>query len=253
MHQKKAMTKLYGIIGNPVKHSFSPDYFNAKFQKLGLPYRYDAYELSSIEEITNLLKDKPTLAGFNVTSPFKEAIIPYLTNIDVAAQEIGAVNTVVRQGDTLLGYNTDIIGFDKTIASLGISGEKCLVLGNGGASSAVKYVLSKRSMPFVQVSRTKKRDFLTYKDLKENHMRDFPIIINTTPLGMMNRINEKPALSYQYLGADNVLVDLVYKPRTTRFLLEGLNRGTRIKNGFQMLIEQAEASWKIWSDNAEKL
>lgn len=247
------MTKLYGIIGNPVTHSFSPDYFSEKFKRLGLNYSYDRFHLNDISELSNVLNANPSLVGFNVTSPFKEAIIPYLTEISQEAKSIGAVNTVVRDGDSLIGYNTDIIGFDKTIASLGIGKKGCLVLGSGGASNAVKYVLSKRKMPFKQVSRSRQNGMISYKEIDKRLLDQFPVIINTTPLGMMNRINEKPALPYNHISGKSVLIDLVYKPRATAFLRAGLNRGARIKNGFQMLVEQAEASWKIWSHNHENM
>ncbi len=247
------MTKLYGIIGNPVTHSFSPDYFSEKFHKQGLPYRYERFQLAKISELKDVLKANPNLVGFNVTSPFKESILPYVSELSPEAQELQAVNTVVRKGDSLIGYNTDVIGFDKTISGLSFGKKGCLVLGTGGASKAVVYVLQQRNLPFKRVSRTKSIGGLTYDNINAEVLRQFPVIINTTPLGMMNRMNEKPMLPYQHIGVDHVLIDLVYKPRTTAFLEEGLSRGARIKNGFQMLVEQAEASWKIWSSNDEKL
>lgn len=243
------MTKLFGIIGNPVTHSFSPDYFNEKFKKNGLPCQYKRFPLSQISQLQDVLQNHPNLVGFNVTSPFKEAILPYVSELSPEAQELQAVNTVVRNGNELIGYNTDVIGFDKTITSLGIGKKGCLVLGTGGASKAVAYVLKQRNMPFNFVSRTKTNGVLSYDDINGDVLRQFPVVINTTPLGMMNRINQKPMIPYSKIGVDNVLIDLVYIPRTTAFLREGFNRGARIKNGFQMLVDQAEASWKIWSNN----
>jgi shikimate dehydrogenase len=243
------MTKEFGIVGNPVKHSFSPEYFYTKFRKLKLPYVYHRFELTEIGEVLSLVRDNPKLAGFNVTSPFKQEIIPFLSSVSDEANEVGAVNTVVIKNGELHGFNTDIIGFNKVIGDLRIQRQRCLILGTGGASRAVIQVLNKRNMPFIQVSRNRNHGMIMYGDITNKILCDFPVIINTTPLGMQNSINSKPSIPYHHIDSHHVLIDLIYNPRTTVFLHEGLKRGARIKNGYQMLIEQAEASWKIWASN----
>ncbi|MFT5724564.1 MAG: shikimate dehydrogenase [Bacteroidia bacterium] len=241
------MTKDFGIIGNPVQHSFSPEYFNDKFQKLKLPYTYHGFELKKIKELEAVIQQYPNLFGLNVTSPYKEDIMSYLSTMSPEAMEVGAVNTVVIKGDKLHGFNTDVDGFDKVVEDLHVGRKGCLVLGTGGASKAVIHVLESRDMSYVQVSRSPKKNMIGYSDINQEMLSEYPVIINTTPLGMMNDIYSKPQLPYRFIGPQHVLVDLVYQPRTTAFLQEGLKRGARIKNGYQMLIEQAEAAWKIWS------
>jgi shikimate dehydrogenase len=240
------MTKLFGIIGNPLGHSFSPEYFKLKFEKLDLPYVYEAFELKQISDVTLLMADHPELCGFNVTSPYKEAILPYLAKLSEEAKLIGAVNTVLNVEGHLHGFNTDVIGFDKVVHDLHLGIKGCLILGTGGASKAVKYVLTKRGLPYLQVSRTKKKDVIEYKSIDNEVLNRFPVIINTTPSGMKHQELSKPLLPYHLIGPKNVLIDLIYEPRVTAFLEEGLRRNSRVKNGYQMLIEQAEASWSIW-------
>ncbi len=240
------MAKEYGIIGKPLSHSFSPEYFANKFRALHLDHSYLPFELNTIQDVVQLVKDRPNLVGFNVTVPFKQDILPFLATLSDEARSIGAVNTVKVIDGKLHGYNTDVIGFDKTIAGLHLKNQKALVLGSGGASKAVRFVLNQRNIDVLQVSRITHENGIRYDEITSQILTDYPVIINTTPLGMEPDVKSKPNLPYSALDSNNVLVDLVYNPRLTAFLHEGLQRGSRIKNGFQMLVEQAEASWKIW-------
>jgi len=237
----------FGLIGKSLDHSFSPSYFAGKFQKLGLNHSYTAFELEAIDAFPALLKQHPNLVGLNVTIPYKESILSYMDELSVEAEEIRAVNTILIRDGKCIGHNTDIFGFEAMWRSLYLRREPCLVLGTGGASKAVCYVLEKRKVPFVQVSRSPLGGQIYYDEISRQLLKKYPIIVNTTPLGMYPNVFSKPNLPYSGLDEKNVLIDLVYEPRTTAFLREGLNRGSRIKNGFQMLVEQAEASWKIWS------
>ncbi|MCB9260838.1 MAG: shikimate dehydrogenase [Flavobacteriales bacterium] len=245
------MPNLFGIIGNPLGHSFSPDYFNAKFKCLNLPFEYKKFELQHIEDFSELAQNQ-NLIGLNVTIPFKEKIIPFLNEISPEAQNVGSVNTILFAENKTIGYNTDVIGFEKMLETIGLKSiSKCLILGSGGASKAVKYVLEKNQMEYLLVSRKPTFGF-SYGKLNKKIIQEYTTIINTTPLGMWPNVEEKPDIPYQFLNPKNILIDLIYKPRTTAFLSEGLNRGCRIKNGYEMLVNQAEAAWKIWQQAIAK-
>lgn len=244
------MTKVLGIIGNPVAKSFSPTYFNEKFKKHNLDYVYKRFQLNEIAEVENLFRTESRLVGLNVTSPFKESIIPFLDECSKESIALHSVNTIKIVKGRRLGYNTDVIGFRATLQGLDVKAQKCLVLGSGGAASAVKYVLTKEGHQFVQISRNPVKEMLGYGAVNKQLLKEYPVIINTTPLGMSHQKHLKPAIPYRYISRGNLLVDLIYEPRVTAFLLEGLNRGARIKNGYEMLIKQAEASWNIWSDKS---
>lgn len=227
----------FGLIGFPLGHSFSKGYFEAKFVREGVAdCRYDNYE---IEHLTAIPQG---LAGFNVTIPHKQNIIPLLKNTDAAALKIGAVNCVDRN---LCGYNTDVIGFEKSLLQL-LSGDRprALVLGTGGASKAVVFVLEKLEIEFLQVSR---QGSLTYDNLDTESVRSHKLIINTTPLGMYPKTDAAPKLPYEAIGSGHYLYDLVYNPAETRFMHEGRVRGALVKNGIEMLRGQAEAAWEIWN------
>ncbi len=241
------MPKVFGIIGNPVEHSFSPQFFSDKFKRLGLSNVYKRFELPSIKAFNDVLKSEHNLSGLNVTSPYKEVIIEYLDELSPIAQEIQAVNTIEFYSDKLIGHNTDVIGFDAVIKGLNIGKTPCLILGTGGASKAVQFVLNNRNIPFLQVSRNNVAESISYSSIDTSIISKYPVVINTTPVGMGDLIGEKPPIPYQHISTDNILIDLIYKPRTTAFLEEGLRLGSRVKNGYQMLIEQAEASWEIWN------
>lgn len=233
--------KRYGIIGNPLGHSYSEQYFMAKFAEEGVKASYQAFQLMMIEDAKSLIKD---LNGFNVTYPFKETIIHYLKELDGTAQAIGAVN-VVHQGK---GYNTDWLGFRDSITPLLTErDQRALLLGTGGVSKAIAYALQQMGVKFTFVSRTPHAGELGYHQLTEEVMSAHTIVINCTPLGMHPYESEMPDIPYCYLGKEHLLFDCIYNPEITRFLSMGQAQGCRIKNGLEMLHIQADYAWKIWN------
>lgn len=246
--------RIYGLIGKKLDHSFSPQYFKEKFESEGiLDTYYQLYPLSQINDFTSLIQNNPEISGLNVTIPYKTDIIPLLDDISPAASEIGAVNTIKfvpsQQGIRLIGYNTDYLGFTESIKPLlKPDHSKALVLGTGGSSKAVIYGLKQLGIDFKMVSREPNNfNQIGYPSLTKDLFFDFKIIINTTPVGMFPKVDEKPAILYQYLTQEHILYDLIYNPATTRFLSEGKKKGCQIKNGLEMLKIQAEYSWKIWN------
>ena len=236
----------FGLIGHPVAHSFSPDFFAKKFESEHISACYRAFDLENINDFPALLELYPSLEGLNVTIPHKESVIPYLDQLSIEAERIGAVNCISIRDGKLAGYNTDWLGFQQSLEPLLKDGMKALVLGNGGASKAVQFALTQMDIPFLLIVRRQNENAITYEDLNEAIMQDHLVIINTTPLGMHPFENEMPALPYSMLTASHVLYDLVYNPAETRFLREGKSKGCVTKNGYEMLVLQAEASWKIW-------
>lgn len=237
----------YGLVGKTLKHSFSEKYFSQKFRDQGIiDARYSNFELKDISEISTLLTDT-NIRGLNVTIPYKEAIIPYLDELDETATAIAAVNTVVVNKGKTKGYNTDLIGFGNALKKLigRKKVEKALILGSGGASKAVQYVLTQKKIEFSIVSRSS--DSLTYEDLDKEIMRSRRLIINCTPLGTYPDIDAAPAIPYEHLTSKHLLFDLVYNPEKTLFLARGESVGASIINGYEMLVGQAEASWMIWN------
>ncbi|MFT4521886.1 MAG: shikimate dehydrogenase [Bacteroidia bacterium] len=246
---KKLSPRLYGLIGRPVAHSFSPSYFATKFAKLGLPHQYEAFHLNEINQLPSLLKEHPNLEGLNVTIPYKTTVIPFLDGVDAHAQAIGAVNTIVFKENKLVGYNTDYLGFKETLQGLKLKkGSRALILGTGGSSKAVAYACKLSGIETSYIS-TSNQGMLNYDDVDEHQLREHQLIINTTPLGMWPNTSSKPRLPYQFLDSENVLIDLVYNPRVTEFLHEGQKKGCAVQNGFFMLQTQAEASWKLWQND----
>jgi shikimate dehydrogenase len=243
------MAHRFGIIGFPLEHSFSPVYFNNKFQQEGKhDYLYVKCPLSRIEAFPDLLKQYDDWEGFNVTIPYKEKIIPYLNRLSEQAAAIGAVNCIrVTKGETI-GYNTDAIGFQRSLLPLlKPIHRRALVLGTGGASRAVTYVLRQLQIPYRLVSRHRQPEVFTYDELSADIVAEHLLIINTTPVGMYPHVDEAPPLPYSSIGRDHILFDLIYNPPLTKFLEYGQQRGARIQNGYEMLILQAEASWEIWN------
>jgi shikimate dehydrogenase len=239
--------KQYGLIGYPLSHSFSPQFFNNKFDREGVDAHYDVYPLSDVKEIKNLLKNH-SFSGLNVTIPYKESIIPYLDRIDDEAALIGAVNTIRFEDGKTTGYNTDVFGFEKSLMALishpsNVKG--ALVLGTGGSAKAVWYVLQKLNILYLTVSRS--RGQLTYADIDSAVINDYPLIVNTTPVGMYPNVTNAPDLPYALIGKNNFLYDLVYNPQKTLFLSEGISRDASVKNGQDMLIYQAERAYEIWN------
>lgn len=240
----------YGLIGYPLGHSFSARYFTEKFAREGIAdCAYELYELPSIEELPHLLKTTPDLQGFNVTIPYKQQIIPYLDDLSFEARVIGAVNCVRREGDRLIGYNTDVVGLRDSLEKfLGTERpEQALVLGTGGASQAVQYVLAQMEIPYELVSRNPAAGNFTYDGVSDKVIASHRLIINASPVGMYPHVNEAPQIPYAFVTPSHYLFDLIYNPAETQFLRYGAQRGARTYNGNDMLVGQAEAAWAIWN------
>lgn len=238
-----------GLIGKTLSHSFSKSYFEEKFQREHIAdFSYELFELDDIQEITGFIQQHPDLIGFNVTFPFKQAVIPYLDELSEEAAVVGAVNTVVVEyiaGRIITrGFNTDILGFHKSLNGTNIP-DKALVLGTGGAAAAVTYVLESLSCRCTNVSRDPQRG-LPYSALTPEIIAQHKLIVNCTPLGTYPNINEKPDIPYEGISGEHFLYDLVYNPAVTAFLEEGARRGAKVQNGLPMLYAQAEAAWNIW-------
>lgn len=243
------MLKKYGLIGYPISHSFSKGYFTEKFKKEGIENAaYETYPLEKISDFTTLLQNNPELVGLNVTIPYKEAIIPYLDELSEEAKKIGAVNTIKIINGKKIGYNSDVVGFEKSlIQHLKPTHNKALVLGTGGAAKAVWFVLEKLNIPYLKVSRTASENIIAYDTISIDLVKEYPLIINTTPLGMSPKLETKPDIPYQALTKNHFLYDLVYNPQTTLFLEMGQKMGATIQNGLPMLHGQAERSWELWN------
>jgi shikimate dehydrogenase len=242
--------KQFGIIGFPLGHSFSQKYFTDKFNQLGLSeYAYTNFPIPNIEEVKNVIKNNPSLMGFNVTIPYKQAIINYLHSTTNLPFGLHACNCVKLTDDKLIGYNTDVIGFEKSLLPhLTNHHTHALVLGNGGAAEAVKFVLNKLKINFKTVGRKRVDEInFCYQDIDEKIINTHLLIINTTPLGTFPNIAECPEIPYQFISKKHLLYDLVYNPSETLFLQKGKANGAAIKNGSDMLVIQAEESWRIWN------
>lgn len=239
--------KTYGLIGQSLAHSFSPNFFKEKFEREQIEdAQYLSFPLNSILDFPKLIKEYQ-LSGLNVTIPYKQEVIPFLDDLSEEAKAIRAVNCIAFNNGSLTGYNTDIIGFEKSISPLINKGHsQAMVLGSGGAAQAVIYVLGKLNIPSVLVSRRNEAEFISYEEA-ESRLNEFPIIINTTPLGMHPDLNACPFKSMEGMGKEHLVYDLIYNPQTTRFLALAAERGATIKNGQEMLEIQAIESWKIWN------
>ena len=241
----------YGIIGFPLHHSFSAKYFNEKFETSGIDAEYSLYAVDKGEWMKGerLKEFLESLDGFNVTLPYKQAIIPYLERLDETAEAIGAVNVVYKH----VGYNTDCLGFMGSMQPLLREDDrKALVLGTGGASKAVCYGLRKLGITPTLVSRTPKEGMLGYDELTQEVMEAHTIIVNCTPLGMAPDVNSFPPIPYEQITARHLLFDCIYNPEETLFLQKGKVQGATIKNGMEMLVGQAKAAWKIWNSDKDK-
>lgn len=238
----------YGLIGKELSYSFSKTFFTYKFEKEKRKDSYQNFEMDSLEEFPKFLKDHPDLRGLNVTIPYKEEIIPFLDKIDREAQKIGAVNTIkFRKDGKLIGYNTDHYGFAKALADFFPIKEKtALVLGTGGASKAIQYVLEAMDFKYLVVSRGSSNATIKYDDISRDTISAHCLIVNCTPMGTFPNVSECPKLPYQHLGPDHILFDLIYNPRETEFMKRGFVKGARVSNGLKMLEYQAKKSWRIW-------
>lgn len=243
--------KQFGLIGYPLVHSFSKGYFNAKFQEWGrTDCRYDNFSIATIDDIRGVLESHTDIVGLNVTIPYKEAVIPFLDELDDIAKAVGAVNCIHINNGKKKGYNTDVFGFEMSIKPfLENRYERALILGTGGASKAVAFVLERWGIPFHLVSRNPQGEReLGYDVLKSEVMHHFPLIINTTPLGTYPDIDACPYLPYEGLSERHFLYDLIYNPEETTFLRLGRLAGAKTMNGHAMLMLQADRSWQIWND-----
>lgn len=239
-----------GLLGKGISYSFSKNYFDAKFrEERVVDFEYGVYDMSDLSALNDLLKSK-SLVGLNVTTPYKEAVIPYLDETDATSHTIGAVNTIAIKNGKRFGFNTDVIGFEVSLRHFiqGHNPNNALILGTGGASKAVSFVLKKCGIAHEVVSRTPTGKGIGYHTLPQ--MKNFTLIINTTPLGVKGNENTCPDLPYHELDRSHFLFDLTYNPAISLFLQKGLDRGTQIKNGLEMLQIQADASWRIWKDIA---
>ncbi|SED61148.1 shikimate dehydrogenase [Tenacibaculum sp. MAR_2010_89] len=244
--------QLFALVGKNISYSFSRGYFTEKFSKLGLAkHEYVNFDIQNIEEFTKKIKEyKNEIKGMNVTIPYKLEIFDFLDKIDKKAKKIGAVNTVrITKKGKLIGYNTDVYGFKKSLTPLlKKHHEKALILGTGGASKAVAYVLDKLNIEYKFVSRTPKgKDTITYADVSEKVMMSHLLLINCTPLGTHPNIENCPSIPYEFVSEKHMLYDLIYNPSETTFLQKGKEKGATIKNGLEMLEQQAEKAWKIWN------
>jgi shikimate dehydrogenase len=241
--------KRFGLIGKTLKHSFSKTYFAKKFAEEGIrDCTYENFELSSIEEFPSVVADNPELRGLNVTIPYKEEVIRFLNFKNDIVEGIGACNCIKIVNGQLHGYNTDVIAFKNSLQKQLQPFHKCaLILGTGGASKAVQYALKELNIDYILVSRNKKENQLGYEDVGNETIEGHQIIINTTPLGMYPNVDQDPPIPYEYLTPQHLLYDLTYNPPKTKFLTQGESKGTQIINGYEMLLAQAEESWRIWN------
>lgn len=241
--------KRYGLIGFPLTHSLSQQFFTQKFIDQGIENCvYERFSIPSIADLHAILKTHPDLCGFNITIPYKKEVLAFLTERSKAVEEVGACNCVKIIDGQLIGYNTDVIGFENALMPfLKPTHNKALVLGTGGAALAIVYVLQKLGIDFSYVSRTATSGHFTYNDLDASVLASYTLIINTTPLGMFPNIEACPDIPYDLLTPAHHLFDLTYNPALSTFLTKGMQMGATIQNGQQMFVEQAEQSWRIWN------
>jgi shikimate dehydrogenase len=243
----------FGLIGYPLSHSFSQKYFSEKFQKEGISdAEYENFPLPDLHSLAPLLASSPSLEGLNVTIPYKQEVLSYLDFSDEIVEQTGACNCIRIRKGKLYGFNTDVTGFEQSLQKkLQAWHEKALVLGTGGASKAVQYVLKKRGIDYSLVSRRPGQagKTFTYDQLERELVRSCTLLINTTPLGMFPLLDAFPPIPYDAIGKDHLLFDLIYNPQKTLFLKKGEEQGAVIQNGLEMLTVQAEESWRIWKDS----
>jgi shikimate dehydrogenase len=239
----------FGLIGHPLTHSFSKQYFDNKFLKDGLvDVFFELFDIDSIEELRSLITNK-SLKGFAVTIPYKQQIIPFLYEASSIVKQINTCNCVRIVDGKLFGFNTDVIGFETSLLKdLKPHHTSALILGNGGAAAAVKFVLNKHKIEFKVISRIANYNCIKYEDLNKEIIQEYTLIINTTPLGTYPNNTSFPNIPYQYLTSKHYVFDLVYNPSVTTFMQKGLEQNAYAKNGYEMLVIQAEENWKIWNE-----
>lgn len=244
----------YGLIGYPLTHSFSKRYFTEKFGNENIDSTYENFEIDNIAKFPDIIKNNPELVGLNVTIPYKEQVIPYLDELNDSAKEIGAVNTIkiirTTAGIGLKGFNTDTFGFETSLKPLlKDHHKKALILGTGGASKALKYVLTKLGIEFISASIEELKDNeIRYEEIDEQMVKERLLIINATPLGTYPKIETFPNIPYQFITDKHLLFDLVYNPEITQFMSKGIQKGATVKNGYEMLLQQAIKAYQIWNE-----
>ena len=242
----------YGLIGYPLGHSFSKNYFNEKFHNECIDAQYINFEIPDIGDLPEIIDSNPELKGFNVTIPYKEKVISYLDYISPEARAIGAVNVVKiehKNNDVILkGYNSDVIGFTKSIEPLLEKfHKKALILGTGGASKAINYGLKSLGLESLFVSRYQRPGMIQYEQITPEMIQEYNVIVNCTPVGMYPQVDTCPQLPYKAMSTHNLLYDLIYNPDETLFMKKGKEKGASVKNGLEMLLLQAFASWEFWN------
>ena len=241
--------RVFGLLGKTLKHSFSKAYFTNKFSELKLSdCSYENFELNSISELQELLSSNPSIQGLNVTIPYKQDVIPFLHEQNEIVRNVKACNCIKIVDDKLHGFNTDVIGFQQSLKKLlEPHHRKALILGTGGSSKAVEYALKHLGIDYLFVSRSKKEQVISYNELTQEILSNHSVIINTSPSGMYQNVTEAPQIPYQFITSQHLLFDLIYNPEKTIFLQRGEQQGAKICNGAEMLILQAEESWRIWN------
>lgn len=246
--------KRYGLLGYPLTHSFSKRYFTEKFEKENINSSYENFEIDNINRFPEIIKNTPNLAGMNVTIPYKEQVIPFLDDLNDDARNISAVNTIkflhTENGLKLKGYNTDTYGFENSLRPfLKPHHKKALILGTGGASKALKYVLKRLGIEYISASIEElKENEIRYEDIDKQLMKERTLIINATPLGTYPKVDTFPKIPYEFLCPEHLLFDVVYNPEVSVFLSRGKEKGATIKNGYEMLLLQAQKSYQIWNE-----
>ena len=239
------MKKNYGLIGTKLKHSFSKDYFERKFKSLNYKnHSYKNFEINNLNSLRELIS-KNNISGLNVTIPFKEQILNYVDDLDDSAEKIGSINTIKVNKNKITGFNTDADGFEKSFKPLIENRNSAIILGNGGASKAIQYVLTKNKINFKVISRSGE---INYENLSNLDIINNLILINTTPLGMYPDVHSFPKIPYNLLSEKHLVYDLVYNPKETVFLKKARKQKCKVSNGYQMLLNQADLSWKIWEN-----
>lgn len=243
--------KKFGLIGYPLSHSFSKSFFDKKFDRENiLDAEYQNYPLEKIEDFLSLIESIPDLKGLNVTTPYKETIIPYLTELDETAKAVAAVNTIKFIDGKRIGYNTDAWGFAKSLMGMVSSDTKtALIIGDGGAAKAVKYVLDRIGIKYQSVNRTKKQGVLSYDELSNELISSTKLFIQTTPLGTFPNIEEMPPIPMDAINSGHKAIDLIYNPDESLFLKKMKEKGAKTKNGLEMLQVQALEAWRIWNSS----
>ncbi|NNF18783.1 MAG: shikimate dehydrogenase [Flavobacteriaceae bacterium] len=239
----------FGLVGKNIEYSFSRKYFSEKFSRLGLAdHHYVNFDLPGLSEIETLLQNPGDVKGLNVTIPYKEAVLPLLSSVDPEAKKIGAVNTIKFTAKGTMGYNTDVYGFRASLLPhLKSTHKNALILGTGGASKAVAYVLDELGITYTYVSRNPMEGQYHYTDLDQQLISKTTLLVNCTPLGTYPEVDRKPQIPYEAIGEHHLLFDLIYNPEITAFMAAGQEGGAATLNGYEMLKLQAEKAWQIWN------